>query len=193
MDRHLLPEEIDQLLDGEVGFGTAPLKAHVRACPGCSAELESARALVRELEHLPHFAPSLEFTNQVMAQVHVFVPWHVALLDMVRGWAPQSRAGRTVAWAWAGTMAIVFSAAAVFALTRLDTIVFAVGLGLERLRAMGVGVLSDATTMLFGDTAAHVVSQAGTIGAALALLVLLVATALAARGLHAVAALPRRR
>jgi hypothetical protein len=58
---------------------------------------------------------------------------------------------------------------------------------------MGMGVLSDVTTTLVGDTAAHVVSQTGTVGAALALLVLLVATALAARGLHAVVALPRRR
>ena len=30
--RHLLPDEIDLLLDDEVGFGVAPLKAHVRDC-----------------------------------------------------------------------------------------------------------------------------------------------------------------
>jgi len=193
VDRHLLPEEIDQLLDGEVGFGTAPLKAHVRACPNCSAELESARVLVRELEHLPHFTPSLEFANRVMAQVHVFVPWHVALLDMVRAWAPRSRAGRTMAWAWAGSIALVFSVAAVFVLTQMDTIIFAAGIGLERVRELGMGALADVTTLVFGNTAAHAVTQAGSVGAALALAILLAAAALAARGLHAVVALPRRR
>ena len=46
--RHLLPEEIDLLLDGEVGFGVQPLRAHVRGCDLCRRELEDARALVRE-------------------------------------------------------------------------------------------------------------------------------------------------
>ena len=50
MNRHLLPEEIDQLLDGEVGFGTTPLKQHVRTCAECRAELDSARVLVSQLE-----------------------------------------------------------------------------------------------------------------------------------------------
>src|SRR5439155_16090725 len=30
--RHLLPEEIDLLLDGELGFAVSPFKAHVRDC-----------------------------------------------------------------------------------------------------------------------------------------------------------------
>ena len=88
MDRHLLPEEIDLLLDGEVGFGTAPLKAHARSCAECRAELEDARAVVRELEHLPHLSPSPLFTERIMAHVQVFVPWHVALLDTARQWMP---------------------------------------------------------------------------------------------------------
>ncbi|HMI58475.1 MAG TPA: hypothetical protein VK511_10530, partial [Gemmatimonadaceae bacterium] len=104
MERHLLPEEIDLLLDGEVGFGTPPLKAHVRSCTVCSKELEGARALVRQLEHLPHIAPSPLFASRVMSRVQLFVPWHVALLDSVRGLIPQSRALR---FATAGLFATI--------------------------------------------------------------------------------------
>ncbi|HEY9480323.1 MAG TPA: hypothetical protein VIP79_09540, partial [Gemmatimonadaceae bacterium] len=94
MNRHLLPEEIDQLLDGEVGFGTAPLKQHVRTCSECRAELDSARALVNRLEQLPRFAVPSRFTDEVMSRVQVFVPWHVALADSFRALAPTQRKWR---------------------------------------------------------------------------------------------------
>ena len=58
MNRHLLPEEIDLLIDGEAGFGVAPLKAHVRRCAECRGELEDARAVLAALDQLPHLAPS---------------------------------------------------------------------------------------------------------------------------------------
>ncbi|HEU4641343.1 MAG TPA: hypothetical protein VFS44_02735 [Gemmatimonadaceae bacterium] len=193
MDRHLLPEEIDQLLDGEVGFGTAPLKAHVRACAACRAELDSARVLVRELEHLPHFAPAVGFSDRVMAQVQVFVPWHVALLDAVRGWLPRSRAGRAVAWAGLGSIATVLTVISLWLITRLDTVVFAADLGLERVRAVTVGALSDAAAALFGDAAVQALRAGGTAGVMLALLVLLLSAALAARALRAIVAGARRR
>ena len=40
--RHLHPNEIDLLLDGEVGFGVAPLRAHVEGCAECRAKLDDA-------------------------------------------------------------------------------------------------------------------------------------------------------
>ena len=190
MDRHLLPEEIDQLLDGEVGFGTAPLKAHVRACPGCSAELESARALVRELEHLPHFAPSLEFTNQVMAQVHVFVPWHVALLDSVRGLVPQSRALRVAAAGMFASIAIVLTIVSVWAFSRIDAVMFTADLVLDRMRAAAFDALASGVSALFGD-AARPLLAGGTMGLAMAAL-LLVVTGAAAAAMIRVAAVRAR-
>ena len=51
--RHLLPNEIDLLLDGEVGFGVAPLQAHVAACEDCQARLARSRKVVHALEDLP--------------------------------------------------------------------------------------------------------------------------------------------
>ena len=56
--RHLLPEEIDLLVDNEEGFGVAPLKAHIEQCERCRLEVESERLVVAELEQLPHLAPS---------------------------------------------------------------------------------------------------------------------------------------
>ena len=41
--RHLLPDEIDLLLDDEVGFGVNPLRSHVRDCADCRAKVEDAR------------------------------------------------------------------------------------------------------------------------------------------------------
>ena len=73
--RHLLPNELDLLLDGEVGFGVAPLRVHAADCPACRARLADARVVVDALEGLPHFAPTARFTDQVMAQVQVIEPW----------------------------------------------------------------------------------------------------------------------
>ncbi|HVT40589.1 MAG TPA: hypothetical protein VHE78_16215, partial [Gemmatimonadaceae bacterium] len=64
--RHLLPNEIDLLLDGEVGFGVSPLRAHADDCEPCRARLADARLVVEALERLPHFAPSMRFANQVL-------------------------------------------------------------------------------------------------------------------------------
>ena len=193
MDRHLLPEEIDLLLDGEVGFGTAPLKAHVRSCAECSAELEDARALVRELEHLPHFSPSPLFTERVMAHVQVFVPWHVTLLDTVQGRMPRSRAGRALAGAGLGSFAVVLTVISLWLIARLDTVIFAVDLALDRIRTGTIGVLSDALTALLGDTALQLVRSGGVAGLGLAVALLFLTAAVAARALRAVAAGARAR
>lgn len=193
MDRHLLPEEIDQLLDGEVGFGTAPLKAHVRICAACQAELESARQLVRELEHLPLVAPAPGFADRVMAEVQVFVPWHVTLLDTVRGIVPRSRTGRAFAWAGMAASTAVLGVISLWILTRLDTVIFALDLGLSRVREVTFGAVDTLVGTLFGDAALHVLRTAGTPGVFVALTVLLLSAAFAARALRALVTAARRR
>ena len=75
--RHLLPDEIDLLLDDEVGFGVSPLRAHVRDCADCRDQVGAATLVVEALEDVQHFAPSHAFADRVMSQVPVFVPWHV--------------------------------------------------------------------------------------------------------------------
>ena len=193
MNRHLLPEEIDQLLDGEVGFGTAPLKAHVRTCAECRGELEAARVMVRQLEALPHLTPSPLFADRVMSCVQVFVPWHVALLDTVRGLVPRSSGARALAWAGLGSAAAVLLAISLWVVTRLDTVIFGADLALQRLRVAAVGAVSDVVASLFGDAAVQALRATGAAGILLSLVVILLTAALAAGALRAVATAGRRR
>ncbi|MBK5188736.1 MAG: hypothetical protein JJD97_10875 [Gemmatimonadaceae bacterium] len=190
MERHLLPEEIDLLLDGEIGFGTPPLRAHVRSCAACSRELESARALVRQLEHLPHIAPSPLFASRVMTRVQLFVPWHVALLDSVRGLIPQSRALRVAAAGMFATIAIVLTVVSVWAFSRIDAVMFAADLVLDRMRNAAFGAVMSGLSALFGD-AARPLLAGGTMGLATAALLLLV-TGAAAGAMIRVAAVSAR-
>ena len=196
MDRHLLPNEIDLLLDGEIGFGTSPLKTHIRRCAQCRAELEEARALVRELEHLPRFAPSPMFRERVLAQVQVYVPWYVALLDTVRGWVPRSRPARVLAGAGALSMLSVLTWVSLLLVSQLDTLAFAVSLGLDRARGGAVGLLSGVLAGTIGEPALQVVRSTGWLGVTIAGLVLLMTTAGAAsllRGLVVRTARTRQR
>jgi hypothetical protein len=193
VNRHLLPEEIDQLLDGEVGFGTAPLKQHVRTCAECRAELESARVLVDQLEQLPHFALSPRFSEEVMERVHVFVPWHVAFADSVRAFIPQQRRWRTAAWAGVGALASVLLIASLWIVTRLDAVLFAAELGVDRVRAAGAWAFSNLVVSLFGDAAAQALSASGPAGIAVALLVTVLTALLAVGALRMVVAGARRR
>jgi hypothetical protein len=192
VERHLLPEEIDLLLDGEVGFGTPPLKAHVRSCAACSNELESARALVRQLEHLPHIAPSPLFASRVLSRVQLFVPWHVALLDSVRGLVPQSRALRVAAAAVFATVAIALTGMSVWVFTRIDAVMFAADLVLERMRSAALGAVGSGMSALFGE-AARPLLAGGAMGLAMAALLLLVTGAAAATMIRVAAVRARGR
>lgn len=180
MDRHLLPNEIDLLLDGEVGFGIEPLRAHARKCSDCRAELDEARLLVRSLEHLPRYSASPMLADRVMAQVQIYVPWYVALGDTARGWIPQSRTGRALAGAGGLSVATVLTLASLWVLTRLDTLVFATTLGLDRARQ---GIAESATGALagvVGQPAAQLLRASGWFGLGLSLVLAVLMTAGAA-------------
>lgn len=97
MTRHLLPNEIDLLVDGDVGFGVAPLNAHVLECETCRARVDELRAIVDQLDALPHFMPHTNFANNVMAQVQVIEPWNVAIAENARRLIPSSMPMRLVA------------------------------------------------------------------------------------------------
>lgn len=193
MDRHLLPDEIDQLLDGEVGFGTAPLKAHIRRCAECRSEVEDAASLVMTIERLPHYAPSPVFAERVMSQVQVFVPWHAALLETVRGWVPRSRGARAVGVAAAAGAAAVLTVVTLFLVTRVDAVLFVVGLGMNRVRTAVFAFTGDAVTTIFGEPAMHMLRASGALGIAAALFAILLAAAVAARALRALTASSTRR
>ena len=170
--RHLLPDEIDQLLDGEVGFGVAPLQAHLRECDQCRAAYEAEREVVEALEHLPRLAPSPDFTSRVMAQVQIYEPWHVAARDsvvgLIRPLAPRSQPVRLVVGVAALSLAALVSVATVWLAGHADATLFFAGLvrttlvrGLATTGAAVVQALlgRSATQALGGNATAIIVAS----------------------------------
>jgi hypothetical protein len=191
--RHLLPDEIDLLLDDEAGFGVAPLKAHVRRCAECRAELEDARAVLAALDQLPHLAPSPLFAERVMQQVTVFEPWHVAALNSARRLVPQSAPARAIAALGGLSAAAILTVATFWMVARLDMLVFLVGAGIERARTAMLGAVSGAVTAALGEPALAMLRADGGMGAALVLTAFVLSLVLAAAGLRLAAGASRRR
>lgn len=191
--RHLLPNEIDLLVDGEGGFGLAPLRAHVRECATCRAELEEARQIADALEELPHFAPSVGLADSVMAEVPVFVPWHVAARDAVGRWVPQSRPLRAAALVMGTVVASVLTIATLWLVTQGDLVAIVAGLAGDQVRTAAGAGLRELAAALFGEQFLVLVQQTGFLGAGLAALGFLTAATFAVFGLRALASASRAR
>ncbi|HKW09876.1 MAG TPA: hypothetical protein VJO33_05815 [Gemmatimonadaceae bacterium] len=191
--RHLLPTEIDLLLDDEEGFGVAPLKAHVRSCPDCLARLEDARLVTDSIEELAHFAPAFSFADSVMAQVPVFVPWHVAARDSVISWMPESRPARVAAIGLAASVASVLTVAILWIASQTDLLVFATGMAGSQLRELLVDGGRNALMTLFGSQTLALASQAGMLGMSLLFGGFLAIAATATFGLRRMAIVSSRR
>ncbi|HXT18553.1 MAG TPA: hypothetical protein VN706_23195 [Gemmatimonadaceae bacterium] len=191
--RHLLPDEIDLLLDDEVGFGVNPLKAHIRDCAECRAKVDEARFVVDALEDLPHFAPAHDFSNRVMLQVPVFVPWHVTARDTVAQYIPRSRSARIAVGALAASFMSVVTLAILWIATQTDALVVASSAAGDQVK----GVVFDAgqaiLTTVFGDQMFTVIQRTGTIGIFVAVLGLVAATGASIAGLSALATASSRR
>lgn len=191
--RHLLPDEIDLLLDNEVGFGVAPLKAHARECDECRARLDNARLVVTSLEAAPHFAPSLAFADRIMSQVPVFVPWHVTARETVVRWLPQSRTARITVAALATSAASLLTAAILWIATQTDVLVFASGAAGDEVRGLLLSGTHALLAAVFGDQVSAMIQAAGTVGIAAALVGLGAAAAASIAGLRALALASSRR
>lgn len=191
--RHLLPEEFDLLLDDEVGFGVAPLREHVQECAQCRARFEEAKAVATALEELPQLAPSFAFTDRVMADVPVFVPWHVAARDFAVRWMPRSRPARIATLGLAATGAGAITGLAVWVAARGDSVSFAAELAGTHLRAEATTVVSNGMAALFGPSVMDTLQRGGLEGLAAFGAGFLVAAAVSAFGLRAIAAAARRR
>lgn len=190
--RHLLPNEIDLLVDGEVGFGVAPLLAHVKECADCRREVEDARQVATLLEELPRFAPSYGLADRVMAQVPVFVPWHVAARDAIRAWIPESRPLRVLALAGGSAFAAVVTLATLWVLAEGTLVTFASAAAGDQLRnAVTLGA-RELVTGLFGAQVFTAMAQSGVAGLAVTAAGFVGAALLTVFGLRAVAAAGRR-
>jgi hypothetical protein len=191
--RHLLPDEIDLLLDDEVGFGVTPLRTHIRECARCRALVDEARVAVDALEALPHFAPSHLFADRVMASVPVFVPWHVAARDAAERWLPQARRTRYIVAGLATSVASLVTLAILWVATQTDALVLATGAAGNELRGVAMDAGQRAVAAIFGEQALRLVQGAGSLGIAVALGVLALATAGSVAGFRALALASSRR
>ena len=187
--RHLTPQEIDLLVDGEEGSGMAPLLAHLEECVTCRTEFEEQQQLVTTLEQMPHFTPSPLFAYRVMRKVEVFEPWYVTALNSIRRLVPRSRPARVVAAGLAAVMATVLTAGSIWLAGRLDAVAFVAGFTLERLRGVGTQAASGFVSAALGSNPLG----AGAGGLALAAAGFIAAVAVSAFGLRAIAAASRRR
>lgn len=165
--RHLLPNEIDLLVDGEAGFGVAQLRAHIDECADCSERLLDARIVVDALESLPHFAPDSRLADRVMSQVPVFVPAHVAARDSVAVWLPRAGAARIAAAAVFASVAGTMSLAMIWLAAQGDAAVFITGLLGDRLRSAVLSGARDLAVSLLGDAALSAIQASGVAGLAL--------------------------
>ena len=168
--RHLLPNEIDLLVDGEAGFGVAPLRAHVAECDECRARLDDARIVVDALEGLPHFAPDSRLADRVMAQVPVFVPAHVAARDSVTRWLPQSGPARAAAAIVGTSIAGLLTVAMVWLASRGDAAIFATSLFADRVQSLVMGTARDLAFSLLGESAVSAIQASGMLGVTLLVL-----------------------
>ncbi len=191
--RHLLPDEIDLLLDDEVGFGVTPLRAHIRECARCRALVDEARVAVDALEAVPHFAPSHLFADRVMAGVPVFVPWHVAARDSAERWLPQARRTRYIVAGLATSVASLVTLAILWVATQTDALVLATGAAGGELRSVAMDAGQRALAAIFGEQALRLVQGAGPLGMAAALGILVLATAGSVAGFRALALASSRR
>lgn len=187
--RHLTPQEFDLLVDGEEGFGMAPLASHIGQCVTCRTELEAQRHLVASIEKLPHFTPSPLFAYRVMRQVQVFEPWHVAAVNSVQRLIPRSRPARVLAAGTAGVVATTLTAGTVWIASRLDAVAFLAGVALERMRGLGTQTVTSVTSAILGQAGA----SSGEAGMLMAATGFVAAVAISAFGLRAIAAASRRR
>jgi anti-sigma factor RsiW len=167
--RHLLPNEIDLLVDGEAGFGVAPLRAHLQECGECRERVEEARVVVDALEALPHFAPDGRLADRVMAQVPVFVPAHVAARDAVQRWVPQSAAARVAFASLAATVGGALTGVLVWLAMRGDAVLFMSDLLSSRFRGVIVDAARDLAVTLFGESVLTALQATGAVGVSLLL------------------------
>ena len=190
LTRHLLPDELDLLLDGETGFGVQQLAAHLRDCAQCRDELSALRAFVADIETLPELTPLVGFADRVMHEVHVFEPWHVAIRTSVAGWVPSSPVARIAAGAAFTGAASLVTGAAAWGWAHRDATVFVGGLVTERAREGLFASLTATAQNLVGPLGSTFGSGLPLVGVAGA--TLLTGAGLGYLGLRAVAARARR-
>ena len=189
--RHLLPNEIDLLVDGYVGFGMAPLRDHLTECSECSARVDELRAVTELIDSLPHHMPRLQFADSVMRQVQVIEPWHVALTESAKRLVPSSTPLRVLAGAGAGVAAVAVSGSAVWLGFRADLASWVFNLMLDRGRDSIVVGASELAAGALGSGASAAIAQGGLPVVAIGTALLAASVTVAVAGFRRLAATAR--
>ncbi len=191
--RHLLPNEIDLLLDEETGFGVQQLRDHVRDCGDCRTRLQAGRRVADALAEVPLLAPRVGMADRVLSRVPVFVPWHVSARDAVRQWVPTSPTARLLAASLVAAVGSLVTGLTLWIATRGDILAMVTGLvGESARRALTEGA-GDVVVALFGPQVIAAVQQVGPLGIALAAGGFLVASLATVLGLRLIATSSRAR
>lgn len=190
--RHLLPEEIDRLVDHDGGPGLADLVAHVDACSACRAQVEEARSLAELLDTLPHVKPALGFADRVLRQVDVSVPWYLEGWRTLSGLLPSPRVLRVAAVLAGGATMAAALAVGTAAMLRPDLADSAWRLGDAGI-TRGLDAAADAAAAVFGPGMRAAVREGRLDQMARALVAFAAAFAIAAAGLGLAASTARRR
>lgn len=191
--RHLLPNEIDLLLDGESGFGVQPLREHVDGCPDCRVRLGEARDVVTSLAAVPLLAPRMGLADRVMSQVPVFVPWHVAARDGVVRWLPNSPSARALAAVLVAAVGTLVTGLTLWVASRGDMLAMFTGLAGEQVRTTVTDVVGNLLVAMFGPQVVGAVQQLGPLGIAIAGAGFVVASLATVLGLRLIATSGRAR
>lgn len=191
--QHLLPDQFEEILDSDEADATSALRAHLDACPECRAELARRSALARALDQLPHLGPAPLFGYRVMAHVHVFEPWHVALRDSVRRLVPRTRPARWIAGVTAVAMATLLTFAGVWAALNTESAWLFAEVGVKRVRAGLLGSVRGVLEAAFGRDALNVIQGTGAMGTAIAASVVIGVFLVAIIGFRVAALASRRR
>jgi anti-sigma factor RsiW len=191
--RHLLPDEFEDILDGESSEATSALREHLDGCAECRAELARLNEMNRLLDHLPHHGPAPLFAYRVMAQVQVFEPWHVALRDSVRRLVPRTPAARWIAGVAAVVVASVITVAGIWTAVNSESAWLFAEVGVKRARTVLLSGVRTALETVFGRDALSAIGGTGSTGSVIAISVAIGVILVAAVGFRAAAIASRRR
>lgn len=191
--RHLLPDEFEDILDGDTGEATSALRDHLENCADCRAELAKRGELTRMLDHVPHHGPAPLFAYRVMSQVQVFEPWHVALRDTVRRLVPRTTAARWVAGVTAVAVAMALSFAGVWAALNSESAWLFAEVGVKRISTAFLSSVRGLLEAAFGRDALNAIEGTGASGGIIAASIVLGAILVAAVGFRVAAVASRRR
>ncbi|HVT37796.1 MAG TPA: hypothetical protein VHE78_02005, partial [Gemmatimonadaceae bacterium] len=132
------------------------------------------------------------FANQVLGQVQIIEPWHVAAINAAQRLVPRSAPMRVVMAASATVIAAGVSASAVWLSLHADATLYAVNLATDRARAALVHGAAGLIGNAFGQAGLDTVRSGGLTGLAISGGVVLAAIAGATLGFRALATASRR-